>query len=443
MPTSTTRATLRQELAKRLYRKRYPVVSTTTSDGTTATLIDEIFFPGSNRADYIGAWIYIASQPTSSAAVGEISRVFSTDFSSSLSTLILSPALSAAIKDTADYEIHYDLHPSILHERIEDVLDTLRHPVLLPLTLVTDGDMEDDPATNFTDPGLIIAPANDTTYVLHGKQSLKVTVLTAYDSANPYVSSATIYLPPKTEVICAADVYMYSALDVGKITLYDVTNSEDLETAEASNMGWAHLEFKYTTPATCNQIQLRLGSGSGSNDILYFDNAIVLPTKQASIPYPNSLEFASEIEKVFYFPLGTGLTGSSDDNAYAVLEKPRTFWGHSTVERDETAVVPYRLELEDTPITHPLWVEGRKDFAGFSGATEALKDADTTAAPKELVIGLAHALILDDFATEALEEGNENKYKLMTLQAERIRASLTNEIKDYTRELAVVRGAKH
>lgn len=439
MPTSTTRATLRQELAKRLYRKRYPVVSATTGDGGAGkdTLVDEVFFPGSNRADYIGAWIYIASQPTSSASVGEISRVFSVDFDPSTSTLILSPAVDEVIKDTTSYEIHYDLHPSILHERIEDVLDTLRHPVLLPLSLITDGDMEDDPATNFAVGGTETL-ATETTIVLHGRQSLKIIA----GADNDYAKSTTaLYLPGNTQVECATDCYI-TAGDAAKIILYDETNSANIDTAESDESGWVHLEFSATTPATCEEASLRL-EAQNSGDVVYFDNAILLPTNQASIPYPSSLEFASEIETVFYFPLGTGLSGSGNDNAYAVLEKSRTFWGHATVERDETAVVPYRLELEDMPITHPLWVEGRKDFAGFSGATEALKDADTTAAPKELVIGLAHALILDDFATEALEEGNAEKYTLMNAQAERIRASLTNELRDYTKELAIVRGARH
>ncbi len=80
------------------------------------------------------------------------------------------------------------------------------------------------------------------------------------------------------------------------------------------------------------------------------------------------------------------------------------------------------------------------DFSAFSGATEELKDADTTAAPKELVLGLAHALILDDFATEALEDGDMDKYKLMTVQAERIRAELSPLRRRYYQPKGRVRG---
>src|SRR3990167_10037589 len=63
MPT-TTLATMRQKVAKKLYAARFPIVSTATSDSDSRTLInDTMLAPAAQIEDYVEAWVMIGDQP--------------------------------------------------------------------------------------------------------------------------------------------------------------------------------------------------------------------------------------------------------------------------------------------------------------------------------------------------------------------------------------------
>ena len=439
-PPTSTRKALRQRIAKRLYPNAWPVVSVTTSDGTTTTILDDTLFPGSTGAEFKGAWIYMASIPTDSTPVGEISRIFSVDFDQSNSTLIFSPALSILTKDTADYEIHYSYHPTTIHTRIDEVLGNFQAPILIPLTLITDGDIEASGVGDWTaaaDTGTSPTLTKDTTTVFHGRQSLKI--LANADATNSYAKSATVDVKPTTACIIASDVFI-TAGDSAKLTFYDVTNSAVIDTAESVSTGWVHLEFVAATPATCEQVQIWLESPA-SSDVTYWDNAILLPINQASINIPGTIEFSEEAKKLFYYPVGTGLTATGDDHAYKLEEQPRKFWSHFRPERDETAVIPYRIEISKRPISSPLWLEGVADFPAFAGASEAAKDADTTVCPEDLVVEFVYALFLEDMAKEARNSGDFDNYGMLRGEAIAARSEVMNAYRSYFTVKGIVIGA--
>lgn len=432
MPPSTTRAALRQRLLRRIDFPAHPLTSATTLIGTTTALNDTILAPSAQLEDYIGAWVYIAEAVGSGPAVGEIARVTNVNFSGTNSQFTLAPALSLAIQTGTDYEIHRRFHPAVLHQVIADVLDELEHPILLPLTLITDGDMETSGVTDWTASNATLVKS--VTTVLRGRQALSVTAT----AANGQARSAAVNLPPKTEVFCAADVFITGG-DSAKLILQGGTSGE-IETAQSAATGWVHLEFETATKATDETAHLRLES-QANTDVTIWDNAVLLPRLQASLPYPPTIEFSDEIVNVFYFPRGTALENTTDDMAYRLLEGIATFWSHAHVERDETAVVPYRLELEKTPINRMLFVEGRVDFSPFSGATEAILDVATTLAPKELVVELAYAKMLDQMANAARDEGDFNRYNALRAQAAEVRIGVTDYARPYISNRAIVFGA--
>lgn len=442
-PPASTRKALRQRIARRIYPNSYPVTSDTTGDGTTTTIVDSLLFPGSTGAQYAGAWIYMASIPTDSTPIGEISRIFSVDFNAGQSTsiLIFSPALSILTKSGAEYEIHYKYHPSIIHNRIDEVLGIIQAPVILPLTLITDGDMEVSGIGNWTatagSGGTSPTVTKDTTTVLHGRQSLKI--IAAGDDTGSYAVSDSLSLPPNTTCIVAADVWITSG-ENAKLVFYDVTNSAEIDTAESAATGWVHLGFVVTTPATCEQVSIRLLSPTIS-DTTYWDHAIVLPINQASIEIPGSIEFSEEARKLFYFPVGTGLTATGDDHAYKLEEQPRRFWSHFTPERDETAVIPYRIEIKKRPISSTLWLEGVIDFPAFAGASEAAKDTDTTVCPADIVVEFVYALFLEDMAGEARMKGDFKSYTSLLRDARFARNDVMSAYRSYFPVKGVVIGA--
>ena len=427
MPPTSTRIVLRQKLLRRIDWPAHPINSTTTSSGSSTALNDTILAPASQREDFEGAWILITELVGAGPAIGEIARVTNVDFTGSTSQLILAPALTATTQNGTDYEIHRQFHPDILHQVIDDVLDELEHPVILPLSLVSDGDMETSGVGQWTASNSTLS--KDTSTVLHGRQSLSVTAT----AANGQARSATVDLPPNTEVLCAADVFITGG-DSAKLILRRITaTAADLETAESAATGWVHLEFKFTTGTDVEQVALYLES-QANNDVTLWDNAILLPTKQAQFDYPGSLEFSDELIKIFFFERGTGLSATTDDFAFKLFEKKTSFWGHAQVERDETGVIPYRVELLNTPITHPLWVDGRIDYGALTS------DTTTTLAPKELVTELSYAKILDMKAETAWDEGDNDRATSLLAKAADVRIKIANEYRGFQTNRAVVFG---
>ena len=218
MPT-TTFATLRQKVIKKLYAARFPIVGTTTSDSDSLTLIkDTQLSPAAQIEDFIEVWVYIAEQAAATASgstvvgahnttvttlavtdgtdftvgdgiqvtvssvtetmrvtaiasnnltvvrgiqsstavsmsggetvsiigpsIQESARVTDIAFDGSNSQLTVAPGFSASVVSGTNYELHYHFYPKHIEDKINEILENIRRPIYLPLTLVTDGDME-------------------------------------------------------------------------------------------------------------------------------------------------------------------------------------------------------------------------------------------------------------------------------------------------------------
>jgi hypothetical protein len=428
----------------------------------------------------MGDWIYIRSQPSGGTPIGEIARVTDVDFSGSTSTLTLAPALTVTTKNTQEYERHRKVRPNIINDRLDVVLGLLRQNVLLPVTIVTDGDMEAattstasgqttneavdateteidvdasaafavgdvvqidgeimGPITAIDTSGTDITVArgiNGTTATTHATATA-INILTPGDwtaagtggtpalgkvSTNVrrgnvslsitndgsttvgYAKSASMYLPGGTVCIVAADVYI-TAGDKAKLTFYDVTNSAVIGTAmESDESGWVHLENSFTVPATCEEVQVWAESQAAS-DVTYWDHITVWPTADQGIELPSFLEFVYDVKRLVYYPVGTGIAGTTNVNAYRVNEGTPQLYSHYQPERDDTGVVSARFYVEGRRPTNALWLEGRKPYPAFSGATDAAKDTDTTQAHRHVVANMTAASILDDLALDATE----------------------------------------
>ena len=358
-------------------------------------------------------------------AVGEITRVTNVDFSGKSSVLFVSPALSCRLVSGQEYEIHYELYPTKIHTKIDEILENIRAPIWVPLSLITDGDMEDDPTSNYTASNAILT--EETTNVLFGRKSLNVTTT----SANGYAYSGSVFVPPNTEVFCSTDCYVAAA--TVKFILYDVTNSEEIETAESGVDGWVHLEFVTTTPSDCERIRLHL-VGQGAIDVIYFNNAVLLPTRRKLYDYPSALEWSEDLNGVFYYPRGTALSGDSEDKSFAVLENKAEKWSEISMIRDETAVTPYRIQIHKTPINRSLFVRGLVDYNTLTS------DSSTTYAPSDIVIDLVYAELLDIWAQEDIDNGNEPAAITKEKRAEIIRARLSPRMHHFRPLVGKTRG---
>jgi hypothetical protein len=445
-PPTSTRLVLRQRIARRLYPNVYPVVSASTGGGSVSTIVDSLLHPGIDGRDVMRSWIYIAEKAGSGPEIGEISRVYSVDFSNTAgtSTLILSPDLSATAETSMDYEIHYKYHPAIIHRRIDEVLGMFQAPVIVPLSLIADGDMETSGTSNWTASGTGGTPtlAKNTSTVFHSRQSLSIT--NDGSTTVGYAKSDSVALPPNTTVLVAADVFITSG-DSARLSLFASNLTAGTfalvgTAARSDEAGWMHFEFTATTGATDEWVQLWLESQAAS-DVTYWDNAILLPVNQTNIDIPATIELSSEAKSLFYFPRGSGITGTNNVTNYRLSEQPKRFWSHFTLERDETAVVPYRIESIQRPISSVLWLDGMIDYPAFAGASEALLDADTTACPADLVVEFVYALFLEDMADEARIKGDFEGYREFRAEASITRNDVIRAYRDFFTFKGIVIGA--
>ncbi len=498
----TTWKTLRQKVAKKLYAARFPVVSVTTSDSDSRTLVkDVVLSPAAQIEDFVEAWIIVAEQAASIAAspavvftassdttdvsfvvddttgllagdaiqftvgsvtetaritsvdsgttltvvraiqgstavtvagteaitiigpaVGEIARVTDVDFSGSNSQLTVAPGFSGSLLSGTDYEVHYKFYPNHVRDKANEILENVRRPIYLPLTLVTDGDMESTGVGDWNatrdggggaDP--VIAKVATSTFVLHGRRVLSVPTV-ASTVRGRAESNVAIFLPPDTMVFCAADVYI-PALTTAKFTLRDVTNGADIETAESAASGFVHFEFTATLPSTCEEVEVWLETPTASTTT-HWGSVQLLPANRVVYDYPGTLEWSEDLDKVFYFPRGTGLVASTDDNAFKIFEGRQRLWSHVEHIRDETAVVPFRLQLKKGNVNKPLFIGGNVDFDTLTN------DSDTTNAPEDIIVNLTYADLLDAWAQEDLANDKFEAAAAKTNRAESVRRML-------------------
>lgn len=417
MPTSTDRKTLRQKVIKRLYSPRYPIVSTSTGTAAnTTTITDSGIGAGLVDNDYYRAWVYIAETTTGSPAVGEVSRVTN----QSATALTVSPAFTDEVQTGMDYELHYWFHPEVVNDVLDNILESLEFGIILPLTLIPDGSMEATGTTSWTASNASLAKNTTAANIINGTQSLAVTAT----AANGQARSTSVSLPPNTPVIASADVVITSG-DQAKLILYDVTNSAEIETATSSATGPVRLQVNATTPATCEQVQLRLVSVNDT-DVTYWDNAILLSQLQSTYTVPSDAEWSFDVKGVITYPQGRSVTGSGEEFSYRVFDIPPQFYTHFDIERQENAATAYRINLHTPPLRDPLWVIVDVDYPAFAGATAALKDADTTKAPQDVVVPLAVASLFDQRAEWEFLDGKDTLAEKLQQLADKVRRREVN-----------------
>lgn len=429
-----TRREVRQAIIKRLYRGKHPVISNFTGTASSAGAIrDTILSPAALDRDYTNAWIYISGDAGAGPAIGEVARVTDADFDND--ELNVKPDFNAIPISSDEYEIHYNHHPDVIHDLIDEILENLEHSILLPLTDITDGDMETIGVTNWLTSSALVTKS--TTTVLHGGQSLKVT-------AN---STPGVAMSPSTRVVSgdtylvSTDVFVDAAGSAARMILIDVTNSNaEIEFGRTEVQGWSRIQFVAAIPATCERVQIWLECVT-QDDVAFFDHVILQHREQKMFDFPSQPEYSFDLKKIFYFPSGAGLSTALARNNFKLFQEGPTFWSHFTVERDETAVVPYRIVVDNATDRHPLWVEADVDFPKFAGDTDADKDADTTRAPLILLRNLVVAEIFEAMADDAhMEENTEHAIRLVR-RARELREKAF-EIREWRRPESLITGAK-
>ena len=431
MPTSHTRKEIRQQLLKRrLYRTKWPIVSTFTGAGSATTAIkDTRLSPAALDKDIVKAWIYITSSPvTAGPAIGEVARVTDVDFDNN--EVNVAPAFTVIPESGQEYEIHYrgEFHPEMLNELINESLDALESTRLIPLTEITDGDMVSAGTGSWGNTSNVIVQKNATN-VRHGDYSLYVQA-----TATPgYVQTNDVFIPEKTGILCSSDVYIPTAGFKARLVLYDVTNSAELDSGTSETLGWSTITFTHNATSSTKRVALRLEAKT-TQDIVYFDHAILLKIGDTEFPFPSSSEWHYNTKKVFYYPTGTGINAGVSSNSFRIGEFGPKFWSHFEVERDEDAVVPYRLTVENKVTTKPLWAAVDVTYPNLSA------DTDTTVAPIEILIDIIYATLLETLGADAHENDDHESGVAYEQRATRLRDKIIT-LREFRDVDTIIKGA--
>src|SRR3990167_591186 len=368
-------------------------------------------------------------------AVGEITNISDVDFSTTNVAVTVAPALSCQMVVGQGYEIHRSFHPSIIHTHLDTVMGSLRQNYLIPLSQVTDGHMQTSSVTKWTASAATLTKDVTAASTRHGKQSLKVLAT----GANGQAQSASIPVKGGDVILVVAEVYITGG-DSARLRVYDVTNAGYITAADATSAqtGWVTLAFQYQVPATCELARVDLESPANT-DATFWSYVIHWPLSNQFFDIPDLLEYAHDVKNVYELPLGNGLSGTGDLNAYRVNESPPVFFDHVNSERDDIGVVAARYTFTKRA-RNGLWIKARKNVALFSGATAVLKDADTTAAHKDVVAYLTAASLIEDLALAARRAEKESLSAALDSKAANLRISVHPLLQAMTPCKGVVRG---
>lgn len=437
MPTSTLK-TLRQKILKKLHSPHHPITSTTTSIGTTTALNDTVLAPSGQMEDFVNSWIYITELVSSGPAVGEISRVTNVDFTSTTSQLILAPAFSNSVQTGTDYEIHRKFHPVRIVEKLNEILENLKHDLWVPLTVVPDGDMQTTGTGDWAVSSSTLTKTTTGDSIVFGTQSLKVT----NTGANGYAELAVaLNYQPGTKLFVAALVNKASGSGDPTLDFFNVVTSGVIETGSVDTLlsGNAIISFLVEVPAGCYAQQLHL-KGTSADNIVDWNFLMVLPVKQKQFTFPSRLEWSDDLQGLYKLDLGTDITYDTSENAYMLSETIMEKWGEATFRREDTSNLPLVVERRDIKeIDRMLFVKGRVDYSTFSTSGSSA-DAETTFAPEDILVDLVYAELLDEWAQEDRALDKLEIAIAKEKKAEIVRMKLGPRMRDFVKDRGIVQG---
>lgn len=358
--------------------------STSTSlllDLGPATGLVDLTYSSASANTYDGVGVYLTCPAASvTAPEGEFTRITRGGFAGSTATCILSPALSADPNlATGKVLLFFGLTPYDFLTAINDVVRTLFLPRYLPLTVVTDGDMEASGVGSWTDETGTPTQTKETSIVLTGTQSLKLVTTTVDHS----VKSVSVPVTEGQQIPFSTPIKVTAGSL--RAQLYDVTNSAEIWGTTIDEEDWTEARVQATVPANCQNIQVRYIAKTASTTA-YVDHAGLL-TESMVFPVPSQVATAHDVMGVYHLPRGFN---SEATDAYRAFERRLEPWPMYDVLTDYAGVNSHRIQVRK-PCWDPLFVMFRDNGTVFTGI--AATTAEVAYAPEEIIVEGALAQI--------------------------------------------------
>lgn len=257
----------------------------TATGGSATTLIDtnELLSTQYNSNQWVGGWLQIVRDAGGAGAAPEGESRPITTYAPATGTITVNPGFSVAPAAGDSYIVwNYPNANKIL----ELVNDCLRQDLYIPcwtiLTEVPDGDMEQNNITDWTASGTSVAKETLPTLSVDsspmwGKRWLKVS------GTGHAETTKNISVSPNKRYHFSALVLPQTAA-FASIQLRDATNNAEIGRVTAATRAMARLMGSFITPATCQQVSIRLATTSGS--LAYFDEVCLYAEEAREIRLP-------------------------------------------------------------------------------------------------------------------------------------------------------------
>lgn len=412
MAHTITRKALRQNIIQRLYRPRYPITSTTTTIAADKSeIIDAVLTDGdAHERGMRDAYVYIAETVASGPVYGEARKLLGLSASNKWE---VATEFSDIVQTGTDYELHYKFHPSVINDKIDRLLEELRVPAIIPLSVVRNPDFSIGTSTSPTFWTLNnvaflreeMDAAEEQDFMFFGPTSNRFTA----NGASPAVSLAFPTIPGKDYFVTVPIL----STDGDKIT---VTLESPAGTAlETGSTSWGFetggdsyqhsvIHFSATIPADQYLAVVKVVS-ENTDSVWYMPHVIVTPTGDDQFPSPLHRDLALRDSYVITFPMGGAIKATDSAENFMWLDQQPTLFSHIRKAHSYHGGLR-RVSLEKKATGAPMYLVGEESFPAFVGTTEATKDAEVTWAPGKLLEYLAVQELMEEWAEREDEAGN-------------------------------------
>ena len=269
----------------------------TATGGSATTIVDtgKLKTTQAPTTDWVGGWARLAYDAGGAAAApeGEIKPISA--YAPSTGTITIDTYTTAvAVGDK--YQLWRNPYPQDILDMLDDCLTQECYlPTTALLTEVPDGDMEQNHTTDWTGSSATLSKVTAEP-AMNGARWLSVVNTGAGGFARP---TTNISLNGNAKAFhLSALVRCSAASTTAELTAYDATNSAAIKTVTSTSRGNVRLWMEFTAPATCAQIQVRLGATENTVTTLW-DDVCLMSTDSPTVPLPWWVRSPDQVKGIY------------------------------------------------------------------------------------------------------------------------------------------------
>lgn len=377
-----TQIAYQRELSRRLYEGELPVVAGTNTSSTGTTITEtagNLNYSSGDTSFYDG--IYVTVVTSAEAARGE-TRVTRGGWTVT-GSLTVDPSVGSLA--SGDLFVLSKHPPRLLQDAINRLLRNNYQPTFYPLSLHVMGNDANDmePSTTATDYAAENSGtrALESTIVFNGAQSLKTTAGATNSGASTGNISVYENKPYYAAVMCSVQQNDAAQFYAANVQNSDAQIDDDATTDEPS---WTELVILFTPPSGCEQVDMFM-LGTGSNDVVYWDDFQIWYGSAGVYPVPSWITWPEQIIDIRGFPKGTG--GPASDFDWRADERASISLNWHIEREDRRADVPLRIWVEATSMRP--YIYAHRPFAELTAA-DSTSNADLDAVVEDAAFIVLH-----------------------------------------------------